>query len=106
MLTGGHIRGEMSRSEAAAFEEEGVGDGDEEDGSEEVVELVVILVRGDGGEAALSANFFRLLVGEAGTLSCKEVELDVRLGRGGVRRENLGELEGGEGLSGRWDRCR
>ena len=91
VLVGGNVCGEMSCPEAVAFEEEGVNNGDKEDGSEEVAELVVVPLRGGGGETTLPANFFRLPVGEARAFGCGEVELDVRLGRGGVRHELLGE---------------
>ena len=44
------------------FVDVGVGVGDEEDGSDEVAELVLVLVGFGGGEASLATDFFGLVV--------------------------------------------
>ena len=97
VLVGGDVRYKMRRLDVAAVKEEGVGDGDEEDGRDKVAELAAALVGYGGGEAALAAYFFRLDVGEARAFHCREMEFDVGLGRGSVRCEVFRELEGGEG---------
>ena len=97
MLIGCDVCSEVCRPGVAAAEEEGVGDSDEQDGRDEVAELVVLLVGCRGGEVALAAYFFRLDVGETRAFHCREMEFDVGLGRGSVRCEVFRELEGGEG---------
>ena len=86
VLVGGDVRYKMRRLDVAAVKEEGVGGGDEEDGRDKVTELIAVLAGDGGGEAALLADFFRLPIGEDIAFRCREVELDVGLGRGGVRR--------------------
>ena len=62
--------------------------------------MVLVFVGGDGDEAALSARFSSLIVGEAGSFGRGEVELDARLGGRGIGGQFLGELKGGERQAG------
>ena len=95
-FVGGFVGCEVCRPRGAAREEVCGFAGDEEDGRDEVGELVLVLVGGDGDEATLSARFFCLVVGETGPFGRGEVELDAGLGERGIGGQFLGELEGGE----------